>query len=413
MLMILFGITLLGVGLAIIILDIYRSAPETWWLPIISTASLRFLPRLLRALIFGSLGVAMIIGGIWGINRSLLAPFLRPGYRVVDELAVYRRRGRGPRIAVIGGGHGLAVLIRGLKAYTNNITAIVTVADDGGSSGKLRQSFGILPPGDIRNCLSAMSNDEAMLTQLFKYRFPNGSSGLDGHSFGNLFISALSDITGSFEEAVAESGRVLSVSGRVLPSTLHNVNLVADIRLPHMSSEIRVAGESKIPESNGRVRRVWLEPNSPPAFPQAIQALLSADVIVIGPGSLYTSILPNLLVPDLANAIRSSRALKLYICNVASQPGETEGFSCNDHMHAIEEHAGKNLFDIVLANNRCDLALPPGTDWIDIDEDLNAYYAIYSDDLVDSAMPWRHDGEVLSRVIIDLLEERTGPLVEL
>jgi uncharacterized cofD-like protein len=413
LLLILFGITLLGVGLAILILDIYRTAPETWWLPIISTASLRFLPRLLRAMIFGGLGVALIAGGIWGVNRSLLAPFLKPGYKVVDELAGYRRRGKGPRIVVIGGGHGLAVLIRGLKSYTNNITAIVTVADDGGSSGKLRKSFGILPPGDIRNCLSAMSSDEAMLTQLFQYRFPNGSSGLDGHSFGNLFISALSDITGSFEEAVAESGRVLSVSGRVLPSTLHNVQLVADVRLPHMSSEIRVAGESKIPESSGRVRRVWLEPNTPPAFPQAVQALLSADVIVIGPGSLYTSLLPNLLVPDIANAVRSSRALKLYICNVATQAGETDGFSCADHIHAIEEHAGNNLFDIVLANNNCDIELPPGIDWIQIDENLGSYYAIYSADLVSEAMPWRHDGDTISRVIIDLLEERTGPLVEL
>jgi uncharacterized cofD-like protein len=413
MLLILFGITLLGVGLAIVILDVYRTAPQTWWLPIISTASLRFLPRLLRAVIFGGLGVAMIIGGIWGINHSLLAPFLRPGYKVVDELAGYRRRGRGPRIVVIGGGHGLSVLIRGLKKFTSNITAIVTVADDGGSSGKLRASFGILPPGDIRNCLSAMSNDEAMLTQLFQYRFPNGSSGLDGHSFGNLFISALSDLTGSFEEAVAESGRVLSVSGRVLPSTLRNVQLVADVRLPHMSSEIRVAGESKIPETNGRVHRVWLEPNAPPAFPQAIQAILSADVVVIGPGSLYTSLLPNLLVPDLADAIRASRALKLYICNVASQVGETEGFSCNDHIQAIEDHAGKSLFDIVLVNNMCDVPLPNGIEWIEIDENLDAYYAVYSDNLVDPNMPWRHDGDVLSRVIIDLLEERTGPLVEL
>ncbi|MCJ7536982.1 MAG: uridine diphosphate-N-acetylglucosamine-binding protein YvcK [Anaerolineales bacterium] len=413
LLLILFGITLLGVGLAIVILDVYRTTPDTWWLPFISAASLRFLPRLLRALIFGSLGVAMIVGGIWGINRSLMAPFLKPGYKVVDELAGYRRRGRGPRIVVIGGGHGLSVLIRGLKSYTNNITAIVTVADDGGSSGKLRKTFGILPPGDIRNCLSAMSNDEAMLTQLFQYRFPNGSRGLDGHSFGNLFISALTEITGSFEEAVAESGRVLSVSGRVLPSTLHNVELVADVKLPYLSSEIRVAGESKIPESNGRVRRVWLEPNAPPAFPQAIQALLSADVIVIGPGSLYTSLLPNLLVPDIADAIRSSRALKLYICNVASQAGETEGFSCIDHISAIEEHSGKSLFDIVIANNNYDIQLPEGIEWIKIDDNLNAYYAVYSDDLVDSAMPWRHDGEALSRVIIDLLEERTGPLVEL
>jgi uncharacterized cofD-like protein len=413
LLLILLGITLLGVGLAILILDFYRTAPDTWWLPIISAASLRFLPRLLRAVIFGGLGISLIVAGIWGINRSLLAPFLKPGYKVVDALAGHRRKGKGPRIAVIGGGHGLSVLIRGLKNYTHNITAIVTVADDGGSSGKLRRTFGILPPGDIRNCLAAMSSDEAMMTQLFQYRFPNGSSGLDGHSFGNLFISALADITGSFEEAVAESGRVLSVSGRVLPSTLRNVQLVADVRLPHLISEVRVAGESQIPETNGKVRRVWLEPNSPPAFPQAIKALLAADVIVIGPGSLYTSILPNLLVPDIADAIRSSRALKLYVCNVASQLGETEGYSCEDHINAIQDHAGKGLFDIVIANNNCDRDLPEEIEWITMDEQLEMYYAIYCADLVDPDMPWRHDGEALSRVIIDLLEERTGPLVEL
>lgn len=413
LLLVMLGITFLGVGLAILILDVYRTAPETWWLPIISFASLRFLPRYLRAIIFGGIGISLVITGIWGINHSLMAPFLKPGSKVVDALAGHRRRRRGPRITVIGGGHGLSVLIRGLKNYSNNITAIVTVADDGGSSGKLRKSFGILPPGDIRNCLAAMSNDEAMLTQLFQYRFPNGSSGLDGHSFGNLFISALSDITGSFEEAVAESGRVLSVSGRVLPSTLHNVQLVADVRLPHLMSEVRVAGESQIPETDGKVRRVWLEPNSPPAFPQAINALLTADVIVIGPGSLYTSLLPNLLVPDIADAIRSSRALKLYICNVASQVGETEGYSCDDHIEAINNHVGKGLFDIVIANNNFTGKLPDGIEWITMDEQLNMYSAVYSADLVDPNNPWRHDGEALSQVIIDLLEERTGPLVEL
>jgi uncharacterized cofD-like protein len=413
LLLLLLGITLIGVGLAILILDIYRTAPDTWWLPIISTASLRFLPRLLRAVIFGGLGIAMIIAGIWGINRSLLAPFLKPGRRVVDALEGHRRRGRGPRMVVIGGGHGLANLLRGLKEYSHRITAIVTVADDGGSSGRLRKSLGILPPGDIRNCLAAMSNDEAMLTQLFQYRFPSGSSGLDGHSFGNLFISALSEITGSFEEAVAESGRVLSVSGRVLPSTLHNVQLVADVVLPHLVSEVRVAGESQIPESNGKVKRVWLEPNAPPAFPHAIKAILAADVIVIGPGSLYTSILPNLLVPDIADAIRSSRALKLYVCNVATQIGETDGYSCVNHLQAIEDHAGKGLFDIVVANSNYGPRLSEGVEWIKIDNNIEMYFAIYRSDLVDSTMPWRHNTEVLAQVIIDLLEERTGPLVEL
>jgi uncharacterized cofD-like protein len=410
--LILLGITLLAVGVAILILDIYRTAPDTWWLPLLSTASLRFLPRPLRALIFGGLGVALVVIGIWGVNHSLLAPFLRPGRRVVDALAGHRRRERGPRIVVIGGGHGLATLLRGLKEYTNNLTAIVTVADDGGSSGRLRQTLGILPPGDIRNCLAALSNDEAMLSQLFQYRFPNGSSGLDGHSFGNLFISALSELTGSFEEAIAESGRVLSVSGRVLPSTLNDVRLEADVVLPHQESEVRVKGESSIPESTGKVQRVWLEPIAPPAFPQAVQAVLSADMIVVGPGSLFTSLLPNMLVPDIEAAIRSSRALKIFVCNVATQHGETDYYTCADHLRTIHDHLGDIFFDVIVCNNNYTENLPVGTEWVFIDEDFENQYPVYQGNLIDTGFPWRHDAGKLSQVLIDLLENRTGPLAE-
>jgi uncharacterized cofD-like protein len=412
LLIVLLGITLVGVGLAILILDVYRKAPETWWLPLISAASLRFLPRILRAVIFGGVGVALIVGGFLGFNRSLMAPFMKPGRRVVDTLAGYRRRDRGPRVTVIGGGHGLATLLRGLRDYTSNLTAIVTVADDGGSSGRLRKSLGILPPGDIRNCLAALSNDEALLAQLFQYRFPNGSSGLEGHSFGNLFISALSEITGSFEDAIAESGRVLSVSGRVLPSTLHDVRLVADVMLPYLVSEVRVEGESQIPESTGKVRRVWLEPIGPPAYPQAIQAILAADLIVTGPGSLFTSIVPNLLVPDIADAIRASKALKLYVCNVATEPGETDQYSCQDHIRALENHAGGGLFDIAIVNNNFLGNLPQNVDWVCMGEEPDESYLIYQNDLIDQEFPWRHDGDKLAQVVIDLLEERTGPFVD-
>lgn len=412
LLIVLFGITLVGVGLAILILDVYRKAPETWWLPLISAASLRFLPRILRALIFGGVGVALIVGGFLGFNRSLMAPFMKPGRRVVDTLAGYRRRDRGPRVTVIGGGHGLATLLRGLRDYTSNLTAIVTVADDGGSSGRLRKSLGILPPGDIRNCLAALSNDEALLAQLFQYRFPNGSSGLEGHSFGNLFISALSEITGSFEDAIAESGRVLSVSGRVLPSTLHDVRLVADVMLPYLVSEVRVEGESQIPESTGKVRRVWLEPIGPPAYPQAIQAILSADLIVTGPGSLFTSIIPNLLVPDIADAIRASKALKLYVCNVATEPGETDQYSSQDHIRALENHAGGGLFDIAIVNNNYLGNLPQNVDWVCMEQEPDESYLIYQNDLIDQEFPWRHDGDKLAQVVIDILEERTGPFVD-
>jgi uncharacterized cofD-like protein len=235
---------------------------------------------------------------------------------------------------------------------------------------------------------------------------------LEGHSFGNLFISALSEITGSFEDAIAESGRVLSVSGRVLPSTLHDVQLVADVMLPYLISEVRVEGESRIPESTGKVRRVWLEPSEPPAYPEAIQAILSADLIIIGPGSLYTSILPNLLVPDIADAIRASKALKLYVCNVATEPGETDEYSCQDHLRVLENHAGGGLFDVAIINNNFLGNLPVNVDWVSLGKDFDENYLIYQHDLIDQEYPWRHDGDKLAQVIVDLLEERTGPFVE-
>jgi uncharacterized cofD-like protein len=331
---------------------------------------------------------------------------------MVDAITQHRRRERGPRIAAIGGGNGLFTLLRGVKAYTHHITAVVSVADDGGSSGRIRREMGILPPGDIRNCLAALSSDEALLTQLFQYRFPAGEGEMDGHSFGNLFITALADITGSFEAAVAESGRVLAVSGRVLPSTIHNVRLVADVKLPHLVAEVRVQGESQIPEVAGDIHRVWLEPNNPPAFPESVRSILAAELIVVGPGSLYTSILPNLLVPDLLEALRASRALKIYVCNVATQPGETQNYTCGDHIRAIEEHVGGGLFDVILANHHYEGSLGGGSDWVRVEDDLDDEYPVHRADLVSKDSPWRHDSEKLSRVLMDIFAERTGPLVE-
>lgn len=404
------GITLIGLSLAIILLDIYRTnTSNPIVLTILTYASLRYLPRFMRIVILAGFGMGLVAYGIWRFNRALLRPFLRPGQAVVDQISNYRRRERGPRVVAIGGGHGLAALLRGLKTQTSNITAVVTVADDGGSSGRLRESFGILPPGDIRNCLAALSNDEALLAQLFQYRF-SGAPDLEGHSFGNLFITALTDITGSFEEAVAESGRALSVAGRVLPSTLHEVRLVADMLLPYLVNEVRVEGESKIPEMAGRVRRVWLEPNNPPAFPPVLQAILNAELIVIGPGSLYTSLLPNLLVPDLLSAIRASRAVKVYVCNIATQPGETDLYSCYDHVRALEEHVGEDLFDVVLCNERNEGDLGPASQWVRADEKSMRDKRIYCADLLEIDHPGRHDSEKLVRVLIDLFYERTGPL---
>lgn len=404
------GITLISVGLALLALDIYRNAPNTWWLPILSYASLRVLPRIARVLIFGSAGLFLTIFGIWKLSRALLKPFVRPGSDVVDTITRHRRRERGPKVVVIGGGHGLAMLLRGLKEYTYNLTAIVTVADDGGSSGRLRESMGILPPGDIRNCLAALSNDEALMAQLFQYRFASADKGLDGHSFGNLFISALKDITGSFEDAIAESGRVLSVHGRVLPSTLHDVKLVADIIPSNSSYEIRVKGESTIPQHKAQIRRIWLEPQNPPAYPAAIKALLNADLIVIGPGSLYTSIMPNLLVPDICAAIHASKALRIYVANVATQIGETDGYALSDHIKALEEHCGKNIFEIVVANNEYTGTLLNGMEFVRVDEQQLRDVLIYQTNLTDEDEPWHHSSDKIATILIELLQEKTGPV---
>ena len=402
------GTTLLGVGLTLLILDVYRTAPDTWWLPIFSSLSLRGLERPLRILIFGGIGFGLVLYGVMGINRSLLKPFVRPGKQLLDTVTNYRRRDRGPRVVAIGGGNGLSSLLRGIKFYTHNITAIVTVADDGGSSGELRQKLGVLPPGDIRNCLAALSDDEELITQLFKYRFGE-SAGLNGHSLGNLLITALSDITGSFETAVAESGKVLAVRGRVLPSTLHDVKLVADLHQAGADREVRVKGESNIPTTPGKVQQVWLDPNNPAAYPPAIQAILGAELIIIGPGSLFTSILPNLLVPDIAAALKASRAYKFYVCNVATQPGETDGFSSYDHVRTIERHLGGRVFHLIVCNSKEMTGLPENVQQVMPELKLEENYAVYSANLVDEEQPWRHDAIKLARSIMDLFYERTGP----
>jgi uncharacterized cofD-like protein len=406
---ILLGTTLIGLGFAVLILDAYRTAPESWWQPALAYLSLRFLSRPVRALIFGGLGLGLVSLGYWRLNRALLKPFLQPGRNILNTVSAYRKRERGPRIVVIGGGTGLSTLLRGLKAYSHNITAIVSVADDGGSSGELRRSMGVLPPGDIRNCLTALADDETLMGQIFQYRFASGN-GLGGHSLGNLLITAMADITGSFEEGVAESGHVLAVHGKVLPATLHDVRLVADIQALDGAGVVHVKGESSIPKTTGRIRRVWLEPNNPLAYPPAVQAILSAELIIIGPGSLYTSLMPNLLVPDLADALRVSRGLKFYVCNVATQPGETDGYTCGDHVRNLEKHLGVRLFDMVISNNRCEGDLPADIQFVSTEPELDEEYSIYSTDLIDPAKPWRHDSTKLAQAIIDLYFERTGPL---
>ena len=410
LIVVLIGTTFIALGFAVFVLDLYRQTEITWLRMLFNFISLIFLPRWLRALIFGGAGLLILSIGIWEMNRSILKPFIKPGKPVIDTLSDFKKRTRGPRIVAIGGGNGLANLLRGLKKYTYNLTAIVTVADDGGSSGELRKNLGILPPGDIRNCLTALADDEEMLSQIFRYRFGE-RAGVNGHSLGNLFISALTDITGSFEEAIAESGRVLAVRGRVLPSTLHDVQLVAEIKMANQEKEIRVVGESVITQLNGSITHLWLEPDNPSPFPPAVQAILNADLIVIGPGSLYTSVLPNLLVPGLADAIRASRGIKFLICNVANQQGETMGYSSSDHIQVIEKHIKETHFDIIICNNDMSQNLSQQVEMVVPNPELEEQYSMYFAPLIDPKNPSRHNPNKLAEVITDLYYERTGPLI--
>lgn len=280
----------------------------------------------------------MAVAGTLAPERSRVLP---------DVLRDRRGRERGPHAVALGGGTGLSTLLRGLKSHSDHLTAIVTVADDGGSSGRLRQEMGILPPGDVRNTLVAMADTEPLLERLFQYRFTRGE-GLSGHSFGNLFIAAMTEITGDFQEAIRQFSRVLAVRGQVLPSTLQTVQLRAVFE-----DGTSVLGESEIPKVRRRIRSVSLVPAGVRAVPEARESIEAADIVVLGPGSLYTSVVPNILVRDLAEALRRTRALRVYVCNVMTQPGETDGYRASDHVRAIVQHSGEPLLvDCVLVNTQ-------------------------------------------------------------
>ncbi len=261
-----------------------------------------------------------------------------------------RRWAQGPKVVAIGGGTGLSTMLRGLKNHTKNLTAIVTVADDGGSSGMLRQDLGMPPPGDIRHCMEALANAEPLMQQLLTYRFPEGSGNLTGQSFGNLILAALNGISGSFDEAVSKMSQVLAITGRVLPVTTADVVLEATFE-----NGTKVQGESKISDfkkaQDCRIQSVQLLPEHPKALPEAIQAIQEADLILLGPGSLYTSIIPNLLVDGISEAVCASKATKIYICNIMTQDGETEGMTASDHVKALLGHSGPGLVDICLCNS--------------------------------------------------------------
>ena len=313
---------------------------------------LKFLARLFPAHISGPIALsAGLVLAYFGFRRAYatVKAALQQEGRDSDLLeALYRQNKliHGPRIVAIGGGTGLSTMLRGLKKYTSNITAIVTVGDDGGSSGRLREEQSIIPPGDIRNCIAALADEEQLITELFQYRFKTGS-GLIGHSFGNLFLAAMCHITGDMYSAIKGSSKVLNICGQVLPSTLENINLAAE-----MDDGTVVVGESLIPQAKGKIKRLKCIPESPKTLPEVVDSLHHAELIILGPGSLYTSVMPNLLIKEIAEAVSRSKAPKLYIANIMTQPGETDGYSVGDHLVAILDHCPyPNMINGVVVNN--------------------------------------------------------------
>ena len=402
------GMAFLGLGVSFLAREAYLTLelPDAFYY-----LTLQFIPQLLRGGLFMGVAVIFVVVGVWKFNAGLLAAMRTPARSNArgepESLVnlVYRHRfaGRGPRIVAIGGGTGLSVLLRGLKEYTDNLTAVVTVADDGGSSGRLRADMGVIPPGDVRNCIAAVADAEPLMTRLFQYRFPAESGeGLSGHSFGNLFIVAMSEVTGSMEQAIHETGRVLNVRGQILPSTLEDVNLVA-----RTTDGRTIRGESAITAAHTEIETVGLEPQRPGAHPDAVNAVRNADLIVVGPGSLYTSVLPNLLVPDLRIAFQESQAMRIFVSNVATQHGETDHYSVQDHVATIESHLGGAPFEFIVANSNVSTRLPER--WQS--EPVRAGGAtvggqVILADVIDERNRYRHDATKLADAILTIYHER-------
>lgn len=374
-----------------------------------SAITLQFIPHPWRGIILFAAGLALIAVAMWKLSQAIFSPLLREitSGRTVAEIYVGDKFGPAVpefNVVTVGGGTGLGNLLRGLKQANINLTAIVTVADDGGSTGRIRDAFDIPAPGDIRNCLVSLAKDESTMGQLFHYRFDKDGSELSGHSFGNLFITAMTQVTGSFEQAVLESARVLNIEGRVLPSTLENVTLCADL-----ADGSSVRGESAVGHDSPPIKRLYLEPDRPKAYDPALAAILNADLVVLGPGSLFTSVIPNLLVDGVREAIRWSSGQTVYVCNVATQEGETDHFDYEDHVSEIVDYLGEGELDYVLLNNN-----PAASTAIRPHEHVDAVLydgashtrqgvEIIARDVVNDQNPLRHDPLKLAAELLDIV----------
>ena len=364
--------------------------------------------QILDAIILFS-GIIILILGVKRMMRSLIVGFMpTSGTELFNIMYQNRQLSRGPKIVVIGGGTGLSVLLTGLKQYTSNISAIVTVADDGGSSGRLRQEFDMLPPGDIRNCLVALADAPTLMRDLFQFRFDTNSQ-LYGHNFGNLFITVMTQLTGDFEKAIKETSKVLALRGQVIPSTLNKVVLVAQ----HKDGSTTV-GENSIPKSQRPINKVYLDPAQSKATPDAIKAIKEAQLVVLGPGSLYTSIIPNLLIDEINQGLVESQAIKVCVCNSMTQPGETDGFSASDHVRTLVKHSHPKVLDYCVVNTgeipqsilkryAQQGSFPVVNDRKKIE---NMGYRVVEDDFgIIEAAVIRHDPIKLAKIILGLIEE--------
>ena len=364
------------------------------------------LPWHFDGIILMSMGAAFILWSMIGLYQTI-SPLLaqKASLETIGDV-LYRRRAlkRGPNIVAIGGGTGLSVLLSGLKNHTENLTAIIGVTDDGGSSGRLRRDLGVLPPGDFRNCIVAMSDESSLLQELFQYRFSKGSE-LKGHSFGNLFITAMSDISDGFESGISESSKVLAVRGSIKPATVDHIQLSADLK-----NGDHVIGESNIRSMGSTVSKIYIDPSEAKAYKPSVEAILEADTVILGPGSLYTSVLPNLLVHGICEALKDTEATKIYVCNVATEIGETGGYDLSNHVEALQKHTFSDIVDYVIANdNLTDIGDRFAGEAVqNIPSTPSRIEYIYND-LVDIDNPVRHDSLKLSQVIIGVSNKGKKP----
>lgn len=396
------GTVVLALALAMFLAYLYRTfdVPESAG-PVVYTITLQFIPHPWREIGLGIIGLIVVIVSTFTLFKSVLSVVIAPGEDVAEIIYQGRKLRRGPRIVGIGGGTGMAVLLRGLKEYTANLTAVVTVADDGGSSGRLRRDLGLVAPGDIRNCLTALADSEALMTKLVDYRFEQGGE-IKGHSLGNLLLAALQDVEGGLDEGIEALSRVLKIRGSIAPSTMSNVNVAAELEDGRV-----VVGESEIGGS-GRIKRVFLTPRHFKVNADAVTAILAADLIVIGPGSVYTSILPNLLVGEIAAAVRASRGVKIYVCNVATEPGETDDYGVQEHIGALTRHVGLGLFQYVVVNSQFDLdfADGPRPQLLHMTERerqsvREGGVEVVVADVIDEDMPEHHKSTRLAKIVMD------------